>query len=611
MRNPTDVLKSLESKATQENYKFQRLYRNLYNPEFYLLAYQNIAKSTGSMTPGTDGMTLDGMSMTRINRIITSLKDHSYQPNPARRHYIAKKNNPAKKRPLGIPSTDDKLVQEVVRMLLEAIYEPTFSEHSHGFRPGRSCHTALKEVQAKFTGVNWVIEGDITACFDCFDHHVLIEILRRRIQDEHFIALMWKFLKAGYMEQWEYHSTFSGTPQGSGVSPILANIYLTELDNFMEQYATGFNRDNGKSYRLPSPEYNRVHNQYNKAKKNLNIAEDHRAAVREFKNAQRRQLDTPNFPQFDPNYKRLQYNRYADDFVIGVIGSKADAERIKSNIGKFLSEQLKLTLSVEKTKVTHSSELIRYLGYDFTVRRCKAASRDKHGILRRNLNYKVALYVPHAKWEGKLWEYRAMKIVKDPNGQERWKPIHRGFLTHRTDVEIISKYNSEIRGLYNFYCLAENATVLNKFHYMMEGSMLKTFAAKFDTSVSKIKKKYKVDGVFGAYYYTKAGRKRCEFYHDGFERKKSSDADPTTLDILPQYRKYERKNGLAKRLKAGKCELCHAETDEIRMHHVKRLKDLTGSTEAERLMLKMHRKSLALCPTCFEMVQQQQTNSKL
>ena len=257
MRNPIDVLKSLESKATQENYKFQRLYRNLYNPEFYLLAYQNIAKSTGSMTSGADGMTLDGMSMTRINRIIASLKDHSYQPNPARRHYIAKKNNPSKKRPLGIPSTDDKLVQEVVRMLLEAIYEPTFSEHSHGFRPGRSCHTALKEVQANFTGVNWVIEGDITACFDCFDHHVLIEILRRRIQDEHFISLMWKFLKAGYMEQWEYHKTYSGTPQGSGISPILANIYLNELDRHITEYKAAF--DCGSSTkRKVNPEYERM-----------------------------------------------------------------------------------------------------------------------------------------------------------------------------------------------------------------------------------------------------------------------------------------------------------------------------------------------------------------
>lgn len=602
MRNPIEVLKSLESKATQTDYGYERLYRNLYNPDFYLLAYQNIAKSTGSMTAGTDGMTLDGMSMTRINRIIATLKDHSYQPNPARRHYIAKQNNPAKMRPLGIPSTDDKLVQEVVRMLLEAIYEPTFSPRSHGFRPGRSCHTALKEVQATFTGVNWIIEGDIKACFDSFDHHVLIAILRKRIKDEYFISLMWKFLKAGYMEQWEYHKTFSGTPQGSGISPILANIYLTELDNFMEKYTVGFNEDSGKR-RVPCTEYNRVHHLYNKAKSNLAVADDHKAAVKEFKQFQKQQLNTPSFPQFDPHYKRLQYNRYADDFVVGIIGSRADAEKVKSDIGAFIATSLKLTLSEEKTKVTHSGDFVRYLGYDFTVRRCKDAKRYKDGTLRRYLNYKVSLYVPHDKWVGKLHEYGALKIVKDADGTERWKGKHRGFLIHWEKADIIRKYNAEIRGLYNFYCLAANATVLNKFHFIMESSMLKTFAGKFNTTVNKIIKKHKKDGVFGAYYDTKAGRKRCEFYHDGFAKKKESEADPLTIDILPQYRKYERKNGLASRLKAGRCELCAEKTEEIRMHHVKRLKDLTGDTEAEILMLKKRRKSLALCPSCYDKVQ--------
>lgn len=185
-------------------------------------------------------MTLDDMTMGRINRIIASLKGHSYQPHPARREYIPKKSSPSKTRPLGIPSTDDKLVQEIVRMLLEAIYEPTFSSHTHGFRPKRSCHTALTEIKRTFNGVQWVIEGDIKACFDCFDHHVLIDILRRRMKDEHFIALMWKMLKAGYMEQWTYHRTYSGTPQGSGVSPILANIYLSELDRFLENYQEQF-----------------------------------------------------------------------------------------------------------------------------------------------------------------------------------------------------------------------------------------------------------------------------------------------------------------------------------------------------------------------------------
>lgn len=610
MRNPIDVLKSLESKAKQKGYRYERLYRNLYNPEFYLLAYQNIAKSTGSMTAGADGMTLDGMSMARINRIIASLKDHSYQPTPARRHYISKKSDPTKKRPLGIPSTDDKLVQEIAHMLLGAIYEPTFSQHSHGFRPKRSCHTALKEVQVTFTGVNWIIEGDIKACFDSFDHHALIDILRKRIQDEYFIALMWKFLKAGYMEQWEYHATFSGTPQGSGVSPILANIYLTELDTFMEKYTVDFHDDPGKR-RVPSREYNRVHHLYNKAKENLSRADDHNAAAKRFKEAQQRQLDTPCFPQFDPHYKRLQYNRYADDFIVGIIGSKADAEKVKSDIGAFIASKLKLTLSEEKTKVTHSGDMVRYLGYDLTVRRCKDAKRYKDGTLRRYLNYKVSLYVPHAKWEDKLREYGALKIVKDARGHEKWKPTHRGFLMHKTDVEIISKYNAEIRGLYNFYCLAGNATVLNKFHFIMEGSMCKTFAAKFDSSVNKILKKYKKDGIFGAYYDTKAGKKRCEFYHDGFAKKKEAGGELRHLDILPQYRRYGKKNSLASRLKAGRCELCTEKSEEIRMHHVKMLKDLTGKTQAEKLMLKKRRKSLALCPACFERVQHDAIDSKL
>lgn len=212
MRNPIHVLKSLEEKASVRNYKYERLYRNLYNPEFYLLAYANIAKSQGSMTQGADGQTLDNMSLPRINRIIESIRNRTYQPKPAKRKYIPKKNG--KMRPLGITSTDDKLVQEVVRMILEAIYEPTFSDNSHGFRPKRSCHTALLQAKRMFTGVTWVVEGDIHACFDNFDHHVLVELLRKMIADEAFISLIWKFLKAGYMEQWEYNCTYSGVPQG-------------------------------------------------------------------------------------------------------------------------------------------------------------------------------------------------------------------------------------------------------------------------------------------------------------------------------------------------------------------------------------------------------------
>ena len=201
LREPVKVLKSLSEQAINKQYKFKRLYRNLYNPEFYFLAYKNISQSQGSMTSGVDGKSLDGMSEKRISALIESIRSFSYQPNPARRVYIEKKNS-TKKRPLGIPSTEDKLVQEVVKMILESIYEPNFSDCSHGFRPKRSCHSALQQIQNQFTGITWFVEGDIHACFDSFDHHVLVNILRERIEDENFLALIWKMLKAGYMEQW-------------------------------------------------------------------------------------------------------------------------------------------------------------------------------------------------------------------------------------------------------------------------------------------------------------------------------------------------------------------------------------------------------------------------
>ena len=165
------------------------------------------------------------------------------------------------------------------------------------------------------------------------------------------------------------------------------------------------------------------------------------------------------------------------------------------------------------------------------------------------------------------------------------------------EVEIVRKFNSEIRGIYNFYRLAENATVLNDFYWIMSGSLLKTFAAKYKSTLKKIKAQYTRNKIFGVDYVNKAGPQRCEFYHDGFS--KNDTALLGEVDVLPQYKRYERPNTLATRLKAGLCEFCGVKTSEIHMHHVKRLKDLTGKTEFELLMMKKCRKSLALCPKCF------------
>lgn len=581
-------------------YRFKRLYRNLYNPEFYLLAYRNIYANEGSMTPGVDGETLDGMSSPRIERIIGALKDRSYHPNPARRTYIAKKNS-KKRRPLGIPSGDDKLVQEVVRMILESIYEPTFSDQSHGFRPKRSCHTALEQLQRTFAGTNWFVEGDIQACFDSFDHHVLIDILRRRIDDEAFITLMWKFLKAGYMEQWQYHKTYCGTPQGSGISPILANIYLHELDTHMEEYKAGFVTGTRFNHKV-NPEYTKLNDAVKKYKRQnakiwntLTEAEKkERAGV--LRRLREKQRSVPSKKFRDESYKNLQYVRYADDFIVGIIGSKEDAEAIKVDLAVFLKEKLNLTLSAEKTKITHTIDRARFLGYDISISKSQEVTK-RQGKKVKGYSGAVKLYVPHEKWESKLLEYGAIRIKKDKVTQkEHWKAIHRPKLINLQDIEILSKYNSEVRGLYNYYSLACNAVAISKFASLMQYSMLKTFANKYRTTASKIKKRYYRNGRFTVIYPTKGGMKESMFFNGPFVRKDRPNV--AQADVLPAYKRYDKPNRLAAKLRAKTCELCGEYTNEVQIHQVKRLKDLTGQSEWEAVMLKNRRKTLAVCPAC-------------
>ena len=598
MRNPTDVLNSLSDKSKNPEYRFQRLYRNLYNPDFYLLAYKNIYANGGSMTPGVNGITIDGMSSQRIAKLIESLKDRSYQPNPARRTYIAKKNNPAKKRPLGIPSGDDKLVQEVIRMLLESIYEPNFSDASHGFRPQKSCHTALTKIQKTFTGAKWFVEGDIKACFDSFDHHVLIDILRKRIDDEAFISLMWKSLKAGYMEQWQYHMTYSGTPQGSGMSPILANIYLNELDRYMGEYKARFY----KPTRTANPAHRNMASKifYYKAKNDkvwddLSV-EEKKECARTLRQMRSEQRKLPTHPVQETSYKAIQYVRYADDFIVGVIGSHEDAKKLKQDLTVFLKEKLGLTLSTEKTKITNTAENARFLGYDISVSRSQDIKRLKNGKRQRVYSGVVQLRMPLEKWTAKLLEYGAIRIKKDESGKERWKTMPRGKLINRTDIEILSRYNSEIRGLYNYYAIAGNVSTLNHFSSRMKYSMLKTFGSKYRCKVRKIKERYVKNGEFTVAYKTKSGMKESVYYHDGF-RKKTEPA-LGQVDMLDIYKKYDKPNSLAIRLHTNKCELCGMDCDGLEMHQVRRLKDLNGEQEWERIMLQRRRKTLAVCPSC-------------
>ena len=599
MRSPQNVLESLSSKACNSNYQYQRLYRNLYNPEFYLTAYQKIQAKQGSMTAGTDGKTADGMGMKRINALIAKLRDFSYQPSPARRTYIPKANG--KKRPLGIPSFDDKLVQEVVRMILESIYEPTFLNTSHGFRPKRSCHTALQYVQKNFTGVKWFVEGDIKGCFDHVDHHVLVNILRRRIQDEHFIGLIWKFLKAGYMEDWVYHNTYSGTPQGSIISPILANIYLNELDVFMAQYAQTFRQGDKRrinpAYKKPLDK-RRGKQEWLKRNEHK-ISQEQKAAVKAEIDEINQYLRTiPYVDPMDDGYKRLVYVRYADDFLIGVIGSKVDAKQVKADVGQFIRQQLHLELSQEKTLITHGSDFAQFLSFQITASTEQNSTRTKAGYIKRSYTGRIKLYVPKEKWLKRLLSYGALKIQYDKNNgnKEIWEPICRSGLRNLDDLEILNQYNAEIRGLYNYYRIAHNATVLNNFLYVMKYSMYKTFAGKYRTSMRKIIQKYTKNRDFAITYQGKSGEKSVVFYNQGMRR--DTHVSATDPDIIGRARENRNYTSLVQRLRGCQCEWCGATDVEIEIHHVKKLKDLSGRAEWERHMIARRRKTMALCHNC-------------
>lgn len=569
----------------------------MFNRELFLLAYQNIYASQGNMTKGTDGLTIDGMSIKRIDTLIESLKNESYQPQPSRRTYIPKKNG--KLRPLGIPSFDDKLVQEVIRMILEAIYENSFSDTSHGFRPKKSCHTALNQIQGRFTGTKWFVEGDIKGFFDNINHDVLIKIMSEKIKDDRFLRLIRKFLKAGYLENWTYHNTYSGTPQGGIISPVLANIYLDKLDKFMEKLKCEF--DCGKK-RKPTQEAYKLEMKRGAAAKNLRKATDEivRAALLErIHEIDRLKSTIPYSDPFDSEYRRLQYTRYADDFIIGVIGSKSDAAEIKEKVKMFISEQLKLELSDEKTLITHSAKKARFLGYDITVRRSKNFTRNKNGTKSRYHNGKVVLELPTEVMRKKLLEYGAMEIVRTVHGKENWKPKSRYYLKDNDDLEILDQYNSEIRGFRNYYRIANNSAVANSFGYIMQYSFFKTLATKYRSSVRKEMNKHRIGKYFGVKYINAKGSEITRLlYKDGFARKPMlTNAE---VDAIPVTVMFSSTTSLIDRLKASKCEICGAADMALEIHHVRKLKDLEGKSYWEKFMIARNRKTLALCISCHK-----------
>ena len=412
-----EVVLSVLRERGRKGLPCEQLYRQMFNRELYLLAYGNIYSNKGAMTPGASEETADGMSGDKIDQITGLMRHERYRFAPARRVYIPKRTGVL--RPLGLPSWSDKLVGEVVRLLLEAYYEPRFSGRSHGFRKRRGCHTALREINNTWTGTTWFIEGDIYDCFGSFDHEILLGILAEKIHDQRFLRLIRNMLKAGYLEDWEYHDTLSGCPQGGVVSPILSNIYLHKLDEFVErelipQYTRGARRKG-------NPEYERIKARLRQARKHGD-----RAEARELEKQMR---SLPSSDPMDPGYRRLRYLRYADDHLLGFTGPKAEAEEIKARLTMFLRETLGLELNAAKTLITHArTQPARFLGYDISVQHCNT----KQTAGRRAANGIIVLRVPPDVVKAQCARYR-----------QRGKPWHRPRLQNLDGYDIVRVYGAE------------------------------------------------------------------------------------------------------------------------------------------------------------------------
>lgn len=592
MRTAKTILTVIHERGKQDK-PLERVYKLLFNRELYLIAYAKLYPNNGAMTKGVTEETIDGMSIQKIDRIIEQLRRETYYWRPARREYIPKKNG--KHRPLGIPVWSDKLLQEVIRMILEAYYEPQFSEHSHGFRPKRGCHTALQEIQT-WKGTRWFIEGDISSYFDTIDHDVLITMLSRQIQDGRFIRLIKNMLEAGYLDDWKFHKTISGTPQGGVISPLLANIYLHQFDKWVgEELIPQYTR--GKKQKANSA-YNRLSRRIKCYQDKGDYKKAHQLIV------ERRNL--PSVDTYDTSYRRLRYVRYADDFILGFTGSKAEAKAINKQIGDFLNTKLSLELSQEKTLITHATgESAKFLGYEIKAQRVNDYIDNKG---RRSANGVIALFVPASVIESKCRQY--MK-----NG----KAIHRNNLLHDDDFSIVQTYQQEYRGLVQYYILAQNLSWFSKVYWYMETSLLKTLAFKHKSSINKMLAKYKTTT-------TSTNGRTVPCLQVVVPREDKPPLVATWGGISLSYKKkaviedapyqvYGGRTELIKRLLANKCELCGSE-ENIEVHHIRKLADLNKHNgklvpKWKEIMSARCRKTLVTCRDCHHAIHNGSINTRL
>jgi group II intron reverse transcriptase/maturase len=551
------------------------LYRLFYSRELYIIAYNSVKSNDGAETSGSDGTSLHGFCEEWISELIASMRDESYQPQPNRITMIPKKNG--KMRKLSFPSGKDKLVQEAIRLILECIYEPTFSNLSHGFRPKRSTQGAIAEVKS-WTGTVWFIEGDISACFDEIDHRILEKILRERISDARFIRLINKILKAGYFDmQHTFQGTKTGNAQGSCCSPILCNIYLDKLDRFMESI---IKTDTTGKKRRRNPDYDKARRRLQKA---LNTGSD----AHTIKQLKTTMANTPSGASHDPNFRRVRYVRYADDFLIGVIASKAYTIELKQKIKEFLCDELRLRLSDEKTKITHAIDgKVFFLGYFIRKgagKHYKFHSRPFDSALRIIMNT-----------EGIL-----KKLHENGMCRDKGYPIGITRLFPAPPEDIIKYGNQVLRGLLTGQRGCNNFYQGWRIQYIVTYSIAKTLARKFNISLKKVFARF---GSNLTVVYRNAKHKVCTValaLYKSFARQKYFFTKIKLATSTAPLPKYNLRDPLA-----NACYVCGNPHQPVSMYHRKTKKKLVKPySPIVTVMLEINRRQIPLCGHCFAHVE--------
>jgi group II intron reverse transcriptase/maturase len=586
MRDAETTLAIIQDRGSR-GLPLEDVYRRLYNPDLYLQAYGRLYKNAGALTEGVIPETVDGMSLKKIGELIDDLRHERYRWTPVKRVYIPKSNG--KLRPLGMPAWSDKLLQEVMRSVLEAYYEPQFSIHSHGFRPGLGCDTALEHIAHNWTGVKWFIEGDIKGCFDNIDHEILLSILRERILDNRFIRLVETMLKAGYLEQWERRPTLSGTPQGGVASPLFANIYLDRLDQYVEQtLIPAYTR--GRAKRI-DPEYRHLCNKRSVAKR--------KGDMTTYRELGRVLAKMPTQVSHDPDYRRLRYVRYADDFLLAFVGPKGEAEAIKSSIGNFLRDDLKLEMSPDKTLITHAgTDKARFLGYEITTWEKREAGSVDPTRSHRGASGGIKLMIP-------------AKVVVGLSGlyKEKGRPAPRHSHRDDDDFSIIATYGSVYRGYVQYYKRASNLGWFGHLHWAMYWSLLRTLAVIHKTTATAMRRKYSAvhcmrDGsVKRVLKATKPRPNGGPEYVAVFGDVSLKTDRFAPIQDGPFQRHYVcPRSELVARLIANTCEVCGSD-DRINVHHVRKLKDLKMPGRRvppvwKQIMASRRRKTLVVCHHC-------------